>query len=86
MIQKCKQLNKIPVFYAYMIPFEARAKFGYQDCDVNLWNSVCIKGANFIRQNRNLLVNRYAHYAQQIALALGDRNARRLLAYILISL
>ena len=76
MIQKCKQLNKIPVFYAYMIPFEARVKFGYQDCDVNLWNSVCIKGANFIRQNRNLLVNRYAHYAQQIALALGDKNAR----------
>jgi hypothetical protein len=76
MVKKCKKLNKIPVFYAYMIPFEARARFKFQDCDVDPWNNVCVKGANFIRQNRNILVGRYSHYAQQIASFLGDKNAR----------
>ena len=36
MIKKCNQLGKIPLFYAYIIAFEARAKKGIQDCDVNI--------------------------------------------------
>ena len=75
MISKCKQLNKIPLFYAYVIAFEARAKYGYKDCDVDPVNNLCKNGANFIRQNRALLVSRYTHQAKAIATALGDRNA-----------
>lgn len=75
MIKKCKQHGKMPVFYAYVIAFEARAKFGFQDCDVHPTNNLCHKGANFIRNNRALLVSRYTHQATEIAKALGDRNA-----------
>lgn len=75
MIKKCKQLGKIPVFYGYIIAFEARAKNGLQDCDVDPINNLCHKGANFIRNNRALLVSRYTHQASKIAEALGDRNA-----------
>ena len=42
MIKKCNQLGKIPLFYAYIIAFEARAKKGIQDCDVNIdWSIKC---------------------------------------------
>ncbi|CAF0944901.1 unnamed protein product [Brachionus calyciflorus] len=75
MINKCKQYKKLPVYYAYVIAFEARAKFGFQDCDVHPTNNLCHGGANFIRQNRALLVSRYAHWASETAKALGDRNA-----------
>jgi len=75
MLQKCKQYGKMPLFYAYVIAFEARAKFGFQDCDVHPTNNLCHNGANFIRNNRALLVSRYTHQATEIAKALGDRNA-----------
>jgi hypothetical protein len=76
MIKKCKQLGKMPVFYAYVTAFEIKARLNVQDCDVHPTNNLCAKGANYIRQNRNHLVGRYRHHAQSIATALGDRNAR----------
>jgi hypothetical protein len=35
---------------------------------------LCNKGANYIRQNRAKLVQRYSHQATEIAKALGDKN------------
>lgn len=75
MIKTAKQLNKMPVFYAYIIAFQGRAMYGYKDCDVDPVNNLCRKGANFIRNNRQLLVSRYAHQSSEIAKALGNRNA-----------
>jgi hypothetical protein len=34
MIDACKQYNKVPVFYAYIIAFEARHQIGLDDCNV----------------------------------------------------
>lgn len=75
MVKKAKAFGKIPLFYAYIIAFEARAKFGFQDCDVHPTNNLCFNGAKFIRENRALLVSRYTHQAKAIANALGDPNA-----------
>jgi hypothetical protein len=41
MIKQCISKNKIPLFYSYIIAFEARAKAGLQDCDVAGSNNLC---------------------------------------------
>lgn len=66
-------LNKMPLFYAYIIAFEARTKAGLKDCDVGT-PSLCQNGADFIRNNRAFLVNRYSYQASKIAEIIG-RNA-----------
>ena len=71
MAKKVVSLGKTALFYGYVIAFQARADMGLQDCDVNPGFSLCNKGANYIRQNRQKLVDRYAHQAQSIAGALG---------------
>ena len=71
MIDECKKQNKLPVFYAYLIAFEARHKYGFNDCDVDPNNNLCIKGAQFIKNYRQVLVDRYGYQAQKIAERLG---------------
>ena len=75
MIKATKKVGKIPLFYAYIVAFEARFRKNLQDCDVSGSNNLCTDGSNFIRANRDLLVSRYAHHAKAIAAALGDKNA-----------
>ena len=41
MIKQCIAKNKTPLFYSYIIAFEARAKAGLQDCDVSGSNNLC---------------------------------------------
>ena len=77
MIKKCLQLNKVPVFYAYIIAFEARRAEKLYDCndgqaDPN--HNLCTHGAEFIKNNRALLVSRYTHQATNIARDLKDSN------------
>lgn len=67
MLDLCKQKNKVPLFYAYVIAFEARAKWKLQDCDVSSTSSLCQKGSEFIRQNRQALVNKYTEHCSAIA-------------------
>ena len=67
MINACKANGKIPVFYAYIIAFEARYRADLQDCDVRPYNNLCTNGADFIRKNRDLIVSRYRHQATSIA-------------------
>ena len=71
MIDACKQYNKIPVFYSYIIAFESRAQIGLNDCNVDPYWNYCHFGAKYIRENRQHLVNRYTHQAQKIAERLG---------------
>ena len=70
MLETCIKLKKLPVFYSYIIAFEARNKQGLKDCDVG-HPSLCEQGSNFIRNNRDYLVGRYKYQAQNIAKYLG---------------
>lgn len=63
----CIQNNKIPLFYAYVIAFEGRSKAGLQDCDSGQTPTLCVGGANFIRNNRAALVAKYTEHATAIA-------------------
>lgn len=58
------------VFYAYVIAFEARNTWGLQDCDVGS-PSLCERGCNFIRQNRDRILERYDHHSSNIARIIG---------------
>ena len=70
MLQDAKKFNKLPVFYSYIIAFEARSQWGLKDCDVGT-PSHCQRGSEFIRQKRAFLVERYAYQAKHIAEYLG---------------
>jgi hypothetical protein len=74
MLKKTLAFGKMPLFYGYVIAFQARADSGIQDCDVNPGYSLCNKGANYIKQNRAKLVERYSHQAAEIAKGMGDKN------------
>ena len=66
MIDICKKSSKIPVFYAYIIAFQARKDKGLQDCNIDPDKNLCFLGADYIRNNRQLLVERYTHQASKI--------------------
>ena len=70
MLSKATAQNRIPLFYAYIIAFEARNLQGLKDCDVGTPN-LCQYGANFIRNNRAYLIGRYTHQASRIADYIG---------------
>lgn len=67
MLDLCTSKNKIPLFYAYVIAFEARAMWNLQDCDVSSTTNLCIRGSEFIRQNRQRLVDKYTEHSKEIA-------------------
>lgn len=71
MLILCKEKNKIPVFYANVIAFEARANAGLHHCSVGSYN-LCAKGADYIRKNREKLVNKYKENAKNIADTYGS--------------
>ena len=48
----------------------ARHEAGLQDCDVGT-PSLCQRGAKFIRDNRQSIVNKYSHYAKETAAIVG---------------
>ena len=47
-----------------MIAFEARKIAGLQDCNVDPAHNLCHQGANFIRNNRQHLIDTYARDAK----------------------
>ena len=67
MIKAVKGAGKIPVFYAYIIAFEARYRADLQDCDVRAYKNLCDGGSDWIRNNIALIVSRYRHQATEIA-------------------
>ena len=71
MLIKTKSLNKIAVFYAYIIAFEGRNLAGLQDCDVGT-PSLCQYGAQFIKNNRARILERYNNHTANIASYLGS--------------
>jgi hypothetical protein len=71
MLKTAKAKGKIPVFYAYVIAFEARNLWGLQDCNVGSPN-LCQKGAEFIRQKTDRILERYDHHSKNIANIIGS--------------
>lgn len=60
----------------YLIAFEARYDMNIRDCDVDYHYNLCVYGAQFIRDNRQLLVERYHYHARWIAQRYGvDKRA-----------
>lgn len=73
MLRMCRKYKKVPLFYAYVIAFEARATRNINDCDVDPdGNNLCRSGADFIRHNRHNLVFKYWEHARKIARIYGS--------------
>ena len=73
MLKKMKSINKIPVFYGYVIAFEARTAWGLKDCNMGYPN-LCQRGCKYIRENRDRIIERYDHHSQNIARIMGRDN------------
>ncbi len=69
MLNESKELSKIPVFYTYVIGFEGHNS-GLNECDEDTPN-LCHKGAEFIRRNSDLILQRYFHNSLNIAKWIG---------------
>ena len=63
-VKKAKELGKTLALYAYIIAYEAKNKWHLQDCNVPGQN-LCQKGANYIRQYRSRIIDRYAYQASK---------------------
>lgn len=70
MLQKVKELNKIAVFYAYIIGFEAMNIKALKRCH-NGQPNLCAHGANFIREYRSRIIDRYHHQSYHISKSIG---------------
>jgi hypothetical protein len=51
----------------------ARQQAGLKDCDVGT-PSLCQRGAQFIRDNRQGILNKYSNYAQETAAIVGTQS------------
>lgn len=72
MLNQCKLNNKMAIFYAYIIAFEARAKHKLLDCNMDEEGyDLCSHGSCFILEYRDHLVNVYKQYALEISNVLG---------------
>lgn len=62
----------VPYVYMYLVAGLARAELGLQDCNVGTPN-LCQNGANYLRQNRTFITQRYRDVAGQIASEWGSQ-------------
>ena len=67
--------GRTPMVIDYLIAFTARANADLQDCDVadseGRSTSLCTHGTQFIRENKQLLLDKHRRLAKQIANAWG---------------
>ena len=55
------------VYYAYFIGYQANLMGGFGDCNVDMDDeTLCTRGAQWIRDNRNLIIEMYANYARMV--------------------
>ncbi len=62
-VSQLAQTPALPVFYGYMIGFLANAD-GYGDCNLDFDENLCTHGAQWIRQNRQRVIDAYGNYAR----------------------
>lgn len=71
MLKMCRKYNKLPLFYTYVVAFEARLIRNIQDCDVDAKYNLCHLGAQFVRDHRSHIVLKYWEHARKIAKIYG---------------
>jgi hypothetical protein len=55
------------VYYAYFIGYQANLMSGFGDCNVDMDDeTLCTRGAQWIRDNRDLIIEMYANYARMV--------------------
>jgi hypothetical protein len=55
------------VYFSYFIGFQANLMGGFGDCNVDMDDeTLCTRGAQWIRDNRNLIIEMYANYARMV--------------------
>ena len=70
MLNRVRAHNATAVYYSYVVAMLARHIKGIQDCDVGS-PSLCVHGANFVRDHESLILDTYESYANQTARVLG---------------
>ena len=70
MLERVRAQGSTAIFYAYIIAMLARHMKGIKDCDVGS-PSLCVHGADFVRQNEGVILELYEQYANQTARWLG---------------
>ncbi len=66
--------NATLVYYAYFIGFQANLMGGFGDCNVDDdGHNLCTDGAQWIRDNRELIIQMYAEYARRTYAASPDK-------------
>jgi len=74
MLQQVRARNATAVYYAYIIAMLARHMEGIQDCDANVnTKSLCVYGADFVRNYEPQILNLYEHFANETARRLGSK-------------
>ncbi len=58
--------NSMVVFYTYFIAFQACEQGGFCDCNTSSPPNLCSNGAQWIRDNRAVIVNAYGQYAKAV--------------------
>lgn len=66
LLEACRNHNKTPVFYSYIIAFLGRRDNGLGDCDVSGGNNLCTKGAEYIKQNKSRIRDKYSELISAI--------------------
>ena len=74
-IETIKNENKIAVVYGYIIAFEARNLQGLHDCN-DASPNLCEQGADFIRNNRQHIIDRYLMHSYQFAKYLDSTTSK----------
>lgn len=67
-----KTNGKVPVNHTYIIAFAARRDQNIQDCNVSQTSNLCQKGAQYIRNNRQKILNIYASFAKGVNSIMGS--------------
>ena len=70
MLERVRAQNGTAVYYAYVIAMLARHAKGIKDCDVGS-PSLCVHGADFVREYEPLILSTYDSYANRTAAILG---------------
>jgi hypothetical protein len=73
MLDYARTHNRTVVYYAYIVAGLARHIAGLRDCDMSdsPSTSLCVHGADFIRQHAPQILELYSHYANETASRLG---------------
>jgi hypothetical protein len=66
LVRNLASSTAIPALYAYLIAFQACGQAGYCDCNTDPSGNLCTNGAQWIRDNYDIIVRAYGEYARAL--------------------